>query len=403
MKKETLFDTVKKHWYLFCMYIIMSYIITQVVVDGSNRIAKITDRLFTGEPIVLGSIIVPFLYLTIVGTIAAFIKSYTQNTFSVKVQVGVKTMIIKKLVRMQYGYFDATGTGSIMNKVVSDVYQIEALFSGVIPEFMMGIVTIVTVGIYICIMDYRLFLVTIVCYPLLLWIANVLSKKMGKLTGNRRELYDNLQNTALDTYNGMIVGRTYNLNHIMKKRVDNVVEAILANEYIRTRISSISLVLGNIIRWIPMVICYLFALYEVFSNKISVGSLLAFAILLDRIVHPFGEIPGYINAIREQWVSFKRLDEIIAKPEEESGEGEFVSTKDEPIIKLEHIDFSYQVDHQIFNDLNLTIQKGKHTAFVGLLVEESLLFFEFFADFMYLRRAGISFTGMILKNGIFKS
>lgn len=365
MKKEKLIDPVKKYWYLFGAYIVMSYILTQVVVDGSSRIAKITDRLFAGETVVLGSMLMPFIWLTLIGTIAAFFKSYLQNTYSVNVQAGIKNMTVKKLVRLQYSYFDTAGTGSIMNKLVSDVYQMESLFSEIIPEFVMAVVAIVTVGAYIFIMDYRLLFVTAICYPMLLWLANVISKKAGKLTGSRRELYDNLENTALDAYNGMIVGRTYNLKEIMNQRINGVVEAILVNEYVRTRVTTISLLIGNIIRWIPLVICYLFALYEVFTGKLTVGALLAFVILLVRIVQPFGEIPGYINSIREQWVSFQRLNQIIAQPDEISGEGVFEETEGEPVIELEDIGFSYNGEHKVFENLNLKIKKGKSIALVG--------------------------------------
>lgn len=364
MKKETLFHPIKKYWYLFAGYVVMSYLLTQVVVTGSNQIAKITDNLFAGTSIELKSVMGLFIVLTFIGTIAAFIKSYMKSTFSINVQTGIKNMLVSKLVRMQYSYFDKAGTGSIMNKLVADVSQVEVLFADVIPELTMSIITIATVGVFIFIMDYRLFFVTVICYPLLLWLANVSSKKMGQFAGNRRELYDAMENTAFDHYNGMLAGRTYNLSEVSNQRIDSVVDAILANEYIRTKIISKAQIIGNIIRWIPRVVCYLFALYEVFSGNMTVGTLLAFAILLDRIVHPFGEIPSAINSLREHWVSFVRLDEILLQPDEPSGHNEFQSTPDHPVIELEHVTFGYN-DNKIFKDLSLKVEKGKNTAFVG--------------------------------------
>ena len=364
-KGESLLEPVKRYWYLFMIYIVMSYILTQVVVSGSRRIASATDNLFAGEQIILSELIMPFLLLTAIGTLAAFMKSIMKNTFSINVQTAIKNMTTKKLVRLQYSYFDQTGTGTLMNKLIADVYQVEGLFSEVIPEFIVGLITILTVSIYIFTMNAKLFLVTVISYPLLLWLANILSKKMGKLSGNRRMLYDDLENTALDTFNGMIVGRSYNLYIEIEKRIHNVVYEILENEYTRTKIGAISQMLGNIIRWIPRIICYLFALYEVLNGSLTVGSLLAFVMLLDQIVHPFGEIPGIINAIREQWISFQRIDEIIKEPDEVSGTGVFSPVSGEPIIELANIDFSYDGERRIFQNLNMRIEHGKQVAFVG--------------------------------------
>ena len=364
-KGESLLEPVKRYWYLFMIYIVMSYILTQVVVSGSRRIASATDNLFAGEQIILSELIMPFLLLTAIGTLAAFMKSIMKNTFSINVQTAIKNMTTKKLVRLQYSYFDQTGTGTLMNKLIADVYQVEGLFSEVIPEFIVGLITILTVSIYIFTMNAKLFLVTVISYPLLLWLANILSKKMGKLSGNRRMLYDDLENTALDAFNGMIVGRSYNLYIEIEKRIHNVVYEILENEYTRTKIGAISQMLGNIIRWIPRIICYLFALYEVLNGSLTVGSLLAFVMLLDQIVHPFGEIPGIINAIREQWISFQRIDEIIKEPDEVSGTGVFSPVSGEPIIELANIDFSYDGERRIFQNLNMRIEHGKQVAFVG--------------------------------------
>lgn len=305
MKKEKLFDAVKKHWHLLAVYLFMSYVLTQVVVLGSGKIADAADSLFAGENIILGKLIPPFIVLTMIGTAAAFIVSYMKQTFSVNVQASIKNMAVRKLVKLKYSYYDTQGTGSIMNRLIADVYQVETLFSESVPEFLISVVFIATIGIFILFMDYKLFFVTVICYPLLLWLTNIISKKMGKLTGNRRELYDKMEETALDIFNGMIVCRTYNLNHVIFKRIHSVVDDILANEYIRTKISSLSGFIGNIITWIPRVVCYLFALYEVSTGAMTIGSLMAFAMLLDRIVHPFGEIPYLIIAVREQWVSFR--------------------------------------------------------------------------------------------------
>lgn len=364
-KGESLLEPVKRYWYLFMIYIVMSYILTQVVVSGSRRIASATDNLFAGEQIILSELIMPFLLLTAIGTLAAFMKSIMKNTFSINVQTAIKNMTTKKLVRLQYSYFDQTGTGTLMNKLIADVYQVEGLFSEVIPEFIVGLITILTVSIYIFTMNAKLFLVTVISYPLLLWLANILSKKMGKLSGNRRMLYDDLENTALDAFNGMIVGRSYNLYIEIEKRIHKVVYGILENEYTRTKINAISQILGNIIRWIPRILCYLFALYEVLNGSLTVGSLLAFVMLLDQIVHPFGEIPGIINAIREQWISFQRIDEIIKEPDEVSGTGVFSPDSGEPIIELANIDFSYDGERRIFQNLNMRIEHGKQVAFVG--------------------------------------
>lgn len=106
----------------------------------------------------------------------AFGKSYSKNTFSICMQTDIRNMLVSKLVKIRIPYFDSEGTGTLMNKLLSDIYQIETLFAECIPEFLVAIITIVTVCSYIGLKNVRLLIVTMVCYPLLFWSAEKLTK-----------------------------------------------------------------------------------------------------------------------------------------------------------------------------------------------------------------------------------
>ena len=102
--------------------------------------------------------------------------------------------------------------------------------------------------------------------------------------------------------------------------------------------------------------------------------MLSFALLLDRIVHPFRELPSYFNALREQFISFNRINQIVLQPEEPSGTGSFSAEAGDDgangelvknAIELEHIHFSYDKERVIFEDMNLIIPKGQNVALVG--------------------------------------
>lgn len=169
----------------------------------------------------------------------------------------------------------------------------------------------------------------------------------------------------MDTYNGILVGRTYNLDEAMTGRIDQAVGDILTNEYKRTIVNSFTSVTGNLMRWIPTIICYLYALFEVLNGRLTLGTLLAFIILLDRIVHPLGEIPGLMNGFREKWVSFRRLESITLQSDEPSGTGTYTPMTDKPLIRFRDLTFGYNQEDILFDKLNFAIYEGSHVALVG--------------------------------------
>ena len=359
-----LIEPSKKYWYLCLLYLLFTYGLTQVLVTGSSKIAETTDKLFAGEKILLLEFMLPFVILMLLGAVAAFGKSLTKNTFSINMQTDMRNTLVKKLVRIRSKYFDEEGTGALMNKLMSDMYQMEALFAETLPELLVAIITIVTVCAYIATQSVRLLLVTVVCYPLLLWVANRLTMAAGKIAGVRRRLYDDLDNVSLDAIQGILVGRAFNLYELQKQRIFKIVDEIVENERTRTKILGASYVCGNLVQWIPKLICYLFCLHEVSKGRLTMGELLAYVMLLDRIAKPFGALPGQAVSIREYAVSVKRLQEVLDREEEPSGSGCF-EERGETVIELKDISFGYSEEKEILKNINLTIKKGSNVAFIG--------------------------------------
>ncbi len=363
-KNPNLLAPVKRYWYLCVFYIFFSYGLTQILVLGSSKIATATDSLFAGENLRLQEFMIPFVVLMLMGGVAAFGKSYSKNTFSIRMQTDMRNMLVSKLVKIRTRFFDEEGTGALMNKILSDMYQIEALFAECIPEFLVASITILTVCTYIGMQSVRLLLVTIISYPLLLWLANILTRMVGKVATVRRQLYDDLENCAYDAIQGILVGKTFNLYELQKKRIDDIEDDIVRNESRRTKVLAVNFVMGDLVRWIPKLICYIFCLYEVSHGRMSIGAIFAYAMLLDQIARPMGSIPWQITSIREYGVSVKRLQAVLNQEEEPCGTGDFAPEGD-VVMELENVSFGYSEDKQILKGISLTITKGSNVAFIG--------------------------------------
>ncbi len=363
-KNPNLMEPIRKYWYLCFFYIVCSYALTQILVLGSSRIADATDCLFSGEVIIWQEFIIPFIILMLLGGVAAFGKSYSKNTFSICMQTDMRNILVNKLVKIRMRYFDNEGTGVLMNKLLSDMYQIEALFAECIPEFLVAVITIITVCAYIGMQSVRLLLVTVICYPLLLWIAGKLTRMVGRVAVVRRQLYDDLEKSAYDIIQGILVGKTFNLYEVQKKRIFDIEDEIVRNESRRTKVLAVNYVMGYLVRWIPKLICYLFCLFEVGHGRMTIGAIFAYVMLLDQITTPMGSIPEQIASIREYGISVGRLQEILNQEEEVFGKGDF-APDGEIVMEFEHVDFGYSEEKQVLKDICLRIKRGSSVAFIG--------------------------------------
>jgi ABC-type multidrug transport system fused ATPase/permease subunit len=368
MGKESIVRIALKKSYLFIMYIITTYILVNIIVVGTDMIAKSIDNMIAGEKVNIQTILPKLLIMIILGMILSYIKQYSGELFSIYIQKQYKDMASSRIVKLEYSYFEKQATGGILTKLISDIDEAGRFFSEIVLDIIQGLITIITVGIYIFTIDYKLILGVALCYPLVFLITNIIAKKIVSLAQKRRNTMDSLVDIAGDCIAGISIGRCYKLFDVLIKRMEDAVDSILKTEYERSKINATSEVLKNLLSWIPNITCSVIALFAVIRGDITIGEMMSFAVMLNRIVDPMSSIPFIINDAREAMVSIKRLNEILNVPMEKSGELKIsLNEVQDSIIEFKDITFSYEnnAERKILNKLNMSIHNGKVTAIVG--------------------------------------
>ena len=103
----------------------------------------------------------------------------------------------------------------------------------------------------------------------------------------------------------------------------------------------------------------------VISNELTAGELFSFYALIGYFTGPAGRLIGANKTIQDALIAADRLFEIMDL-EREKTENKIVLTPDMiGDIHLENVTFRYGTRALVFENLSLTIQKGKITAIVG--------------------------------------
>lgn len=365
-KKNLYIDVGVKHGCLLFLYVAAATILNAVVIAGNEYLARATDSLLLGEEVQFQDFFLPLSFMIVIGTIMAYVQSLCANNYSAKVQRDVRGRIGRHLLNLPYSYYDEKGTGSIMTKLVSDINEVGRFFSEIMPNLIVDFIMVVTVTIYLLQMDIMLIVVLFVTYPVLLVVADKLSRHLTAVVKKRRGSLDLRTQAAFDAIQGINVVRSYNLNKVMQKKINYYIDDVADQGCKSTKITSMGYVLRHSINTVPVVLCYMFALHEVMTGKITTGDMLAFSVLLNRILYPLGNIVFSVNDIREVNVALKRVQEIYDQEPEESGTESFpMESVSGNVVEWEDITFSYDGERQVLNGMNLTIGQGQTVAFAG--------------------------------------
>ncbi|MGN1181158.1 MAG: ABC transporter ATP-binding protein [Suilimivivens sp.] len=371
MVRNNLFwKTGLKFGYLLFAYVIAAILLNRIIIQGNDLIADAVDYVLNDRVIQMRNFLCSLLSMTVTGTIVSCIKSLSQNYYSANVQREVRETLAEHMVKMPPWYFDEKGTGSIITKMVSDVGEVGKFFSEILPEFLLNLITVVMVTGYLIQMDAMLILILLTSYPVMLLAADKMSKKAAEIVKTFRTKMDDRTQIAYDAVQGMIVGRSYNLYGVLKRRIDTVIDETAVQACKSTRISSLGWVTKDVLTTIPVILCYLYALYEVMQGRLTAGEMLAFTVLMGRIIYPVGDLVFCLNDFRTARVALKRLQNIYLVEEEgvhrTDLEKIYQKPKENvPAVLWENVCFSYQEEREVLKGISFEIHQGETVAFVG--------------------------------------
>lgn len=386
VRKNVFMQISLRHGLLLFVYIAAAFILNEILILGNDYIARAADDMFAGKEVDFSSFMLPLMIMVVLGTGITFVKSISGNAFGVKVQKDIRDFAGKQLVELPYSYFDDKGTGSIMTRLISDVGEASSFFSEILPELIINVIIVVTITVYLIRMDVFLIIVLFGSYPVMLLIADRLSRRLTALVKKKRAGIDERTQIAYDAIQGITVGRSYRLYDIMRNRIDGVIDSVTAWTCKSTRISSAGWVMKDTITKIPVIFCYLFALRETLSGRITTGDMLAFTVLLGRILYPIGDIVFCIYDIREVAVSLGRIQEIFQMEKESSGTGIFPCDS-EIAVAMEDVEFAYDKENKVLRGLTFVVKKGERIAFAGSSGEGKSTIFRLLCGF-YKKDAG---------------
>lgn len=211
MKKQNIYLKLSvKYIYYFLLFIVFSYFLSYILVEGSKIISVAINDMIAGKFVNLKSIFFTISIFVILSTLISFFKKLCGEQFSLVIQKESKNYIVKKIEEIEYAYINEH-TGTLITKLISDIEKIGQLYSEIIPEIFQSIITILALSYSIFKMDWILLLSIVICYPLVMCISNNLAKNINRLAKSRRAKYDELTQVANDDIAGIAIARSYGL------------------------------------------------------------------------------------------------------------------------------------------------------------------------------------------------
>lgn len=313
----------------------------------------------------VGEILVKIL----VALLLAGVSQYFTTTLNTKIaNYTVRDMrsdAFDTIQTVPISYIDSRETGDIVSRIISDAEQFsDGLILG-FQNLFTGIVTILGTLCFMFTINVWIALIVVVLTPVSLFVSKFIAKKTYKYFKRQSEQRGKETSFVEEMISNIKTVKAYHREEKNQQEFDEINEELGKTSLNATFYSSITNPGTRFINSLVYAsVAVGGALFAMNSSTFSVGDLSAFLAYANQYTKPFNDISGVVTELQNAIACAGRILEIIDAPKE-SVQDKSLPQNIKGDFRLENVDFSYDKNKPLIEDLNFSLKSGQRLAVVG--------------------------------------
>ncbi|HCE3705554.1 TPA: ABC transporter ATP-binding protein [Vibrio parahaemolyticus] len=279
----------------------------------------------------------------------------------------MRSKMIDKLGRISIRQYETKGSGGINAHLITDIETIDQFVGSTLAKFVISFLTVIGTAIVLLWLDWRLGLFILLVNPIVIYFSRKLGSMVKHLKRKENHSFEIFQNRLVETLDGIYQLRAANKEREFLRQLKESANQVRvdADKYAwqseaAGRVSFLLFLIGfELFRAVAMLM--------VMFSDLTIGQIFAVFGYLWFMLSPVQELLGIQFSWYSAKAALKRINNLLELEEEDrpvSKVNPFNETR-EVDVKIEHVDFSYNNENKVLDDLSLHIPAGKKVALVG--------------------------------------
>lgn len=313
--------------------------------------------------------IIPFavVLLYFVKGVCTFGQGYMMNRVAQNVIMQVRNDVLSHIQSREMAYFDKTPTGSIVNRVISDVSVMQNSVPVLIIQVRQYISMVGLVGVLFS-RDWLLATIAVIVLPMIALPVKKIGERIKQYSRKTQKSSDVLSRLLIETFQGVEVVKGFNWQGQANNRFLNQSKILLDMALKRGAMNNVTAPTVEFFGAIGAALIIWWGGREVLLGHTTPGNFFSFMAAFFMVYDPLKRIGQTSNQIQQAMVSAERVFEIMDVPPAEcetSGKLELSASID--TIEFKDVAFSYPTrpDSRVLNGVSFKAEHGQVIALVG--------------------------------------
>ncbi len=277
----------------------------------------------------------------------------------------LRQKVYYKVLELPLSYFSEQRKGDIMNRMSSDVVEVEWSIMNSIVSCMRDPFVVIAYLIMMFVFSPKLSLFILILLPLSALIIGGIGKTLKSATFNGQKILSDIMVIFEETLGGIRIVKAFRAEDKLKKSFDEKNEnfAKIGNSIFRKR--SMSSPMSEFLGSIVIAVVMWFGGKLVLNEQLNPEVFITYIAMFSQVISPAKSFAASIYKLQKWIVSLDRIEEITNTENSliDKANAQTVNTFDNK-ISLEDVYFSYE-SKPVIQGISLDIPKGKTVALVG--------------------------------------
>jgi ATP-binding cassette subfamily B multidrug efflux pump len=308
-------------------------------------------------------------------TVARFYFSFITAWLGQTVVRDLRVDVYKKVLGLNLSQFDKTPIGTLTTRTINDIEAINDIFSDGLIPIIADLLSILSVLAFMFVADWRLTLVCIAPFPILMLATWFFKESVNKSFIRVRNAVAALNAFVQEHITGMQIVQAFAAEKREAAKFDKInrehrnanINAIFAYSIFFPVVEIILAVsTGLLVWWGATQVMPRLGIHLPEHEAVDLsGKIIAFFLYLNLLFRPLRVIADKFNVLQMGMVASERVFRVLDNPDVTPDEGTYSPEKIKGKVEFDKVNFAYIADRYVLKNISFTMQPGQTIAIVG--------------------------------------
>lgn len=327
----------------------------------------VDDYVFQGDISGMTMLAAIIFGVLVVEVIFRYLFLYYADWIGQVVIRDLRVRVFNHVTRLKLSYFDKTAIGQSTTRTINDIEAINTIFSQGSITILADLLTIFAVIGIMFFTSWKLTLVVLSVFPLLIWGSYKFKESVRKSFEKVRNHISVMNAFLQERITGMRMVQIFNAE---KQEADKFRK--INRDYTGANLKAITAYaiffpVVDIISALSLGLMVWYGARGVLSEEVTIGTMVAFPLYISMLYRPIRMLADKFNTLQMGLIAAERVFQLLETEEMVRNDGKLVAEKMQGDLRFENVWFSYSgnADESVLKNVSFHIPPGDTLAIVG--------------------------------------